>query len=75
MQHKSWITSRIAMCMDCDWSDESLKYAGVRALEHHSLNPVLRAKRQQVTRWVRINSIYTTARPDESFAELRERVA
>ena len=29
----------------------------------------------QVTRWVRINSIYTTARPDESFVELRERVA
>jgi len=30
----SWITSRIASCMDCKWRSEDQKYAADRAREH-----------------------------------------
>ena len=41
---------------------------------HLSMNPALRAKRKQVTRWVRINGIYTVAQLGETFQQLRTRL-
>ena len=35
MKNNTWITSCIARCMDCDWSDESLRHARNRAYQHH----------------------------------------